>query len=84
MYDSHYQKSFDSLSKIEEDFSYFTQIRSLLSFIIEKYDNGDDVENFLSALNGYVGYAEEKMDANFTQAWAAIIAEHPSRLPNYD
>jgi len=80
MFSTHYSKSFDELSKLEEEINTLINLREFLAFTIDKYNSGENIENNLESVLGFLDYATEKIDNQFPEVWAAVITNHPDRF----
>lgn len=80
MFDPHYSEAFDKLSEMESIINDLPQVKNFLEYITLKAENGQDVETNLYALSGFLDYLQDKLDKQFAEVWATVIANHPSRL----
>lgn len=80
MFSPHYSSSFDELSKLEEGINNLIHLREFLAFTIDSYHSGNDVEDQLSSVLGFLDYSMEKIDKQFPEVWDAVITKHPDRF----
>lgn len=83
MFDPHYSESFDKLSEMEDAINDLPQVKNFLEYIMVRAKNGQDVEENLSALSGFIDYLQDKLDRQFAEVWSTVIANHPSSPRTY-
>ena len=84
MFSTHYSKSFDELSKLEEEINTLINLREFLAFTIDKYNSGENIESNLESVLGFLDYVTEKIDNQFPEVWAEVITNHPDRFSPED
>lgn len=75
---NHYNKSFDTLTELEQTINEFPHLRYYLLYVQEKAKNGEDVQAYLSVSIGIFDYLMEKFDKQFPEVWHSVITQHPS------
>jgi hypothetical protein len=78
MSDSHFSNAFDSLSDLESSSTSFIHLKDFLTFVSERAENGENVEDHLYTAIGLLEYAIEKFDKQFAQVWREVIVNHPT------
>lgn len=79
MLDSNYSAAFDSLSELECTSISLLHLKDFLTFISEKAETGENVEDYIFTAIGLLEFSIEKFDRQFPQVWKDVIVNHPSR-----
>lgn len=79
MLDPHYSAAFDSLSELECTSFSLLHLKDFLTFISDKAEDGENVEDYIYTAIGLLEFSIEKFDRQFPQVWKDVIVNHPSR-----